>query len=151
MRSCKRTGKKSDTKHTHSKALQRILACLERLNIIFLWYKTRYLAATGVQDTSLQMQLRCDAYFKQVEDNNVPSGGTEAFEHDIVELFLTLLNEAKYLKERISQITNEPYDLSQIEIYGKYPFICFVPVLMTKYSGLSEIALHFSIKCFLGV
>lgn len=99
------------------------------------------------------MQLRCDNHFKQIEENRLPAGGKELFEQDIVELFLTLLNEGKYLKERISQVTNAPCDLSQIENYGKFNisslFLSFFPnkhLLITFFIAVLDTGLIY--QCF---
>lgn len=73
-----------------------------------------------MQEVSLQCQLKCDAVLKQIEDGTLSAGERKKFEQEIIELLLTLFNESKYLKERISQITHEPADLQQVELYGKF-------------------------------
>mmetsp|Transcript_51819 Transcript_51819/g.59520 ORF Transcript_51819/g.59520 Transcript_51819/m.59520 type:complete len:171 (+) Transcript_51819:58-570(+) len=85
-----------------------------------------YIAATSVQEISLQLQLICDKFFKQIEEKTLPPGGQEKFEQEVIEMLLYFYHEAKYLKERIAQITKQPCDLSEVEFYEfdiktKYP------------------------------
>lgn len=88
------------------------------ISILDIPYLRSYLGATEVYDASSRCRTRIDTYNEQVRNNTLPVDGEQIFEADIIEILRDLFDKCKYLRERVSQISQQTPDRHQIEVFG---------------------------------